>query len=274
MFEGVLRYIYRVGRGLDVLLDDGAGGAIWTPPRGWKAPLWQQLRAVPGLIKALGVRHFRQYAKRGKTVDGAQHRAHPSGPTGTSRRSAPIPVRRARVVGSALVRSGLERCDRRGEHVCPECLKHLVPCYQRSGSSSPARSRCRTKYPIRRRCGAPRAGDLGPQPRGGGPENRDGRRSEYMELEIGEPDRNGQAGVRIRPASRGGGCMFEVDEADWAAVGPLLDRVLAAIPGQAGDSVSERRDSSRYRRYPPHTRGVVTSCSREGPAWPDTLQKA
>ena len=53
-----------------------------------------------------------------------------------------------------------------------------------------------------------------------------------MELEIGDPDRRNRRGVRIKPASRGsGGCMFDVDEEDWAGVGPLLDRVLAAIPG-------------------------------------------
>lgn len=53
-----------------------------------------------------------------------------------------------------------------------------------------------------------------------------------MELEVGEPDRKGRRSIRIKPASRGsGGCMFEVSEEDWAAVGPFLDRVLAAIPG-------------------------------------------
>jgi hypothetical protein len=53
-----------------------------------------------------------------------------------------------------------------------------------------------------------------------------------MELTIGEPNRKGGRGVTIKPASRGGGCMLEVDELDWAEIGPLLDRVLAAVPGQ------------------------------------------
>jgi hypothetical protein len=59
-----------------------------------------------------------------------------------------------------------------------------------------------------------------------------------MELEIGEPNRNGRRGVTIKPASRGGGYMLEVDERDWAEVGPLLDRVLAAIPGADSRSTS------------------------------------
>ena len=52
-----------------------------------------------------------------------------------------------------------------------------------------------------------------------------------VELSIDEPDRRGRRSVRIRPAARGsGGCQLEVDEDDWRAVGPFLDRVLAAIP--------------------------------------------
>ena len=35
-----------------------------------------------------------------------------------------------------------------------------------------------------------------------------------------------------------------------------------------------RLKSRGFRGQPPHTRGVVTSCSREGPAWPETLQNA
>lgn len=54
-----------------------------------------------------------------------------------------------------------------------------------------------------------------------------------IELEIGERNRKGRRAVTIKPASRGGGCMLEVDETDWAEVGPLLERVLAAIPGRA-----------------------------------------
>lgn len=52
-----------------------------------------------------------------------------------------------------------------------------------------------------------------------------------VEIEIADPDRKGRRSVRVKPASRGsGGLQLEVDEADWPAVGPFLDRVLAAIP--------------------------------------------
>ena len=53
-----------------------------------------------------------------------------------------------------------------------------------------------------------------------------------MELDIGEPDRKGTRLVTLKAAVRGaGGIALSVDEADWPHVGPLLDRVLAAMPG-------------------------------------------
>jgi hypothetical protein len=52
-----------------------------------------------------------------------------------------------------------------------------------------------------------------------------------MDLVIADADRKGRRSVRVKPASRGsGGVGLEVEEADWPAVGPFLDRVLAAIP--------------------------------------------
>lgn len=43
-------------------------------------------------------------------------------------------------------------------------------------------------------------------------------------------DRKGHRSVRVKPAMRGGGCAFDVPEADWPEVGAFLDRVLALIP--------------------------------------------
>ena len=53
-----------------------------------------------------------------------------------------------------------------------------------------------------------------------------------MELDIGEPNRNGARLVTLKAAVRGaGGVAVSVEDADWPHVGPLLDRVLAAMPG-------------------------------------------
>jgi ribosomal protein S18 acetylase RimI-like enzyme len=135
MFQAALRYIYPVERGTEVLLDDGAivGGAVWAPPGGWRAPLRRQLRAIPGLIRALGISHFRQYAQRGKAVEDALHRAHPSDPHWYLASLGIDPQAQGKGVGSALVRSGLERCDRESEPAYLECLEQLVPYYERFG---------------------------------------------------------------------------------------------------------------------------------------------
>ena len=51
-----------------------------------------------------------------------------------------------------------------------------------------------------------------------------------LELAVEGPDRKGRHTLRIEPAMRGGGCHVPVPEADWPAVAPFVDRVLAAMP--------------------------------------------
>jgi ribosomal protein S18 acetylase RimI-like enzyme len=135
MFHAALTCIYPVERGAEVLLENGAilGGAIWAPPDRWRPPPWQQLRAIPGLIRAVGISHFRQYAQRGKAVEDALHGAHPSESHWYLATLGTDPRAQAQGVGSALVRSGLERSDREGEPAYLECLEQLVPYYERFG---------------------------------------------------------------------------------------------------------------------------------------------
>ena len=64
----------------------------------------------------------------------------------------------------------------------------------------------------------------------GFPENGARFHVRNVELSVGEPDRKERRAVAVKPASRGGGCRFDVPPEDWPAVGPFLDRVLAAIP--------------------------------------------
>ena len=52
-----------------------------------------------------------------------------------------------------------------------------------------------------------------------------------VDIAVGDPDRKGRRGLTIKPASRGsGGCRFEIEEQDWPAVGPFIERVLDAVP--------------------------------------------
>jgi hypothetical protein len=52
-----------------------------------------------------------------------------------------------------------------------------------------------------------------------------------MEIEIDDPDRKGRRSLRIKPASRGGGCMLQVPPEEWPQIAPFVDRVFAAMPG-------------------------------------------
>jgi hypothetical protein len=52
-----------------------------------------------------------------------------------------------------------------------------------------------------------------------------------MELSVDGPDSKGTYWVLVKPASAGGGVQLQVPQEDWAAVGPFLDAVLAAVPG-------------------------------------------
>ena len=66
--------------------------------------------------------------------------------------------------------------------------------------------------------------------------SREGRESvrfhvRNLDLSIGEPNRKGRRSALIKPAtSSAGGIQLDVEEEDWPTVGPLLDRVLAAMP--------------------------------------------
>jgi ribosomal protein S18 acetylase RimI-like enzyme len=135
MFRGALLHVYRVERGTEVVLHNGAiaGGAIWAPPGSSKPPSWRELRTIPGLIGALGLTHFPQYARRGKAVENALRRAHPSASHWYLAALGTDPQAQATGVGSALLRSGLGRCDQDGEHAYLECFDRLVPYYQRFG---------------------------------------------------------------------------------------------------------------------------------------------
>ena len=52
-----------------------------------------------------------------------------------------------------------------------------------------------------------------------------------LQLELGEPDRKGRRDLLLRATARhSGGLMLSIPPEDWAAVEPLLDAVLAAMP--------------------------------------------
>lgn len=69
----------------------------------------------------------------GTAVQDALHKARPSDPHWYLATLGTDPRAQGKGVGSALVRSGLERCDREGAHAYLECMEHLVLYYERFG---------------------------------------------------------------------------------------------------------------------------------------------
>jgi ribosomal protein S18 acetylase RimI-like enzyme len=135
IFRAALRHLYRIEDGTQVFEDGGKiiGCAMWAPPGKWKASLWRQLRSVPPFIRELGMKNMAEYGKRGRAVEDALQAEHPAEPHWYLAGIGADPDAQGRGIGTALVRSGLARCDREGAHAYLECLHSLVPYYQRFG---------------------------------------------------------------------------------------------------------------------------------------------
>jgi GNAT superfamily N-acetyltransferase len=133
LFRIVVRSMYPVETS-EVLVERGAisGGAVWAPP-GWRASAWRQLRALPAMIVAFGLGHLRDFGRRGQAMEEALRAARPSEPHWYLGILGTHPAASGRGVGSALMRSGVARCDREPAPAYLECFEDLVPFYERFG---------------------------------------------------------------------------------------------------------------------------------------------
>jgi GNAT superfamily N-acetyltransferase len=134
-FGAALRSMHPVDVAGEVFVSDHVlrGGAAWMPPGRWRMPAWRQLLAMPSLVRALGMRGLSEFGARGQALDAALHAMHPSEPHWYLALIGTDPDARARGVGSALMRSGIARCDREGVPAYLECLESLIPYYERFG---------------------------------------------------------------------------------------------------------------------------------------------
>lgn len=89
--------------------DDGSGAAVWALPGQWRESNWQALRLFVALVPALAS-HL-PAATRG--VERVEKR-HPAEPHLYLAVLGTDPPAQGRGVGSALLRPGLELCDREG----------------------------------------------------------------------------------------------------------------------------------------------------------------
>lgn len=135
MFETLIRYVHPVARGSEVFVDGGAivGAAVWAPPGRWKPPWWRQLQGLPKMLPALARISVRTFATRGNAIDRAAFAVHPSEPHWYLAGMGVAPSAQGRGVGSALVRSGLERCSRAGTPAYLECVPDLQGFYESLG---------------------------------------------------------------------------------------------------------------------------------------------
>ncbi|MDX6659024.1 MAG: hypothetical protein QOH62_3817 [Solirubrobacteraceae bacterium] len=108
---------------------DGSGAALWALPGRWRESTWQALRLFVSLVPALG-RHIPVAARGIESVE----KRHPEDPHLYLAVLGTDPSAQGRGIGSALLRPGLELCDRDGLPAYLESSKERnVAFYARFG---------------------------------------------------------------------------------------------------------------------------------------------
>jgi GNAT superfamily N-acetyltransferase len=131
LFDALTRHHHLGGGGCEVASADSTMGAaaLWDPPGLWRYTQAEQLRAAPGLIRAMGPGFFRSF-----TVNNEMERLHPEEPHWYLAIIGSDPTVRGGGFGHALMRSRLDRVD--AEHA-PAYLESSnadnVPYYSRFG---------------------------------------------------------------------------------------------------------------------------------------------
>jgi GNAT superfamily N-acetyltransferase len=131
MFATILRsHAMRYG-GVEVACDGDVitGGAIWLPPDHWLPTTGEQLRSLPGFIRALGSR-----VSAASSLDSALVKHHPRERHWYLYVIGVDPARQGQGVAGALLRSRLTRCDSDGVPAYLESSKPgNVPLYEHFG---------------------------------------------------------------------------------------------------------------------------------------------
>lgn len=105
------------------------GGAIWLPPGHWAPTVGQQVRSLPGYVRALG----RGIGRSGAFVQ-AMAKHHPREPHWYLYAIGVDPGSQGNGVASALLRPRLARCDINGQPAYLESSKlSNVPLYEHFG---------------------------------------------------------------------------------------------------------------------------------------------
>ncbi|WP_187369660.1 GNAT family N-acetyltransferase [Fodinicola acaciae] len=130
-FRAVGRHEHLPYDGVDAILEDGAvrGAAMWKPPGHWKTSGWRTLLSAPAYMRAFG-----PYLRNGGVVQETMSRLHPHEPHWYLAVVGTDPAAQGGGVGTDLIRSRLEICDRDGVPAYLESSKAAnVPYYERFG---------------------------------------------------------------------------------------------------------------------------------------------
>jgi GNAT superfamily N-acetyltransferase len=131
LFDVLTRHHHLAGGGCEVALCGSAmaAAALWDPPGRWRYTNTEQVRAVPGLFRALGPRFLRSFI-----VNNEMEKNHPEEPHWYLAILGSEPGVRGGGFGHALMQSRLDRVD--AEHA-PAYLESSnidnVPYYTRFG---------------------------------------------------------------------------------------------------------------------------------------------
>lgn len=87
--------------------DDGTGVALWTPPGRWKLDFLTETMLLPNFIRVMGLGTF---VRKLSGVNRLQHH-HPQAPHYYLFAMGVEPALQGRGIGSALLRTTLDRCD-------------------------------------------------------------------------------------------------------------------------------------------------------------------
>lgn len=130
MFATMVRHHYLRTGAPEVAGGDHVGAAaLWDPPGKWKQSRLQELRMMPGFIRAFG-----RHVQRGQLVSDLMKEKHPEEPHWYLAVIGSDPTVRGTGFGQALMRSRLDRCD---AEYAPAYLESSnpdnIPYYERFG---------------------------------------------------------------------------------------------------------------------------------------------
>jgi ribosomal protein S18 acetylase RimI-like enzyme len=132
MFATTLRWLYLPLGAIDTAVRDGVigSGAAWCPPpASWKAPIWRQLLAAPGMYRAL-----RDRLRAGQMLQQALEQHHPHEPHWYLAFLGTAPAVQGQGAAGAPLRTRLAQIDALGDAAYLETAdEENLPIYERFG---------------------------------------------------------------------------------------------------------------------------------------------